>query len=145
MLAFDGNSWSLFLTLDYFSRIYFVGVLLVFMCGCWVFLQMMIQIRTAARIPVGFGNEQYLNLESMQRRLHSIESFAMVLTSGCCTNQIFGVWFTYMARATDANPFFALREAWTVSQILVCLLVLMDGLRRFSFGILEQHRSKPSA
>lgn len=145
MLASDDNFWSLFLMLDYFSRIYFVGVLLIFIWGCWVFLHIMIQIRRAARTPDGFSDDGYLNCEGMQRKLHSIESFAMVLASGCCANQIFGVWFTYMVRATDANPFFALREAWAVSQTLVCSIVLLDALRRIGVVILERHRLRRSA
>jgi hypothetical protein len=64
----------------------------------------------------------------------------MVLTSGCCANQIFAVWFTYMARVTDANPFFTLKEAWTVSQILICAIVSLDALRRYASAVLERNR-----
>jgi hypothetical protein len=140
MLSTDWKPWSFFLTLDYFSRIYFAGTLCTVIRGCTIFVQLTARIRSGKQKTGNFSEIEYLNLARMQRNLHSIESFAMVLTSGCCMNQIFGVWFTYMARVTDANPFFALKDAWIVSQILLCLLILLDSLRRYSFSALERIR-----
>jgi hypothetical protein len=80
----------------------------------------------------------------MNRNLHSIFSLGVTFASGCCVNQIFGVWFAYMARVTDANPFFAFRQAWIVMQVLVCLLVSLDATRRYASAILERYRPEPS-
>jgi hypothetical protein len=82
----------------------------------------------------------YPNLVRMNHNLHSLLALGMTFTSACCVNQIFGVWFVYMARVTDANPFFALRDAWIVAQVLMCLLIMLDGLRRYSSAILERNR-----
>jgi formate hydrogenlyase subunit 3/multisubunit Na+/H+ antiporter MnhD subunit len=136
MAASNWNPWSQFLALDYFSRVYFVGAVCTVIWGYFAFLRFMIGIRRGNQSEYG----SKADTERQVRNLHSIESFAMVLTSGCCTNQIFGVWFTYMARVTDANPFFALRESWIVAQILICLIVSLDALRRFAFGALERQR-----
>ena len=136
----EWNPLSFFWTLDYSSRIYFAGTLGTVIRGCAIFVQLTARIRSGKQRTGNSSEIEYLNLARMQRNLHSIESFAMVLTSGCCVNQIFGVWFTYMARVTDANPFFALKDAWIVSQILLCLLVLLDSLRRYSFSALERIR-----
>jgi hypothetical protein len=140
MLAADWGPWSLFFMLDYFSRVYLVGALCIVILGYAAFLRLMIQIRSRNRNGETFTENAYPNLDGMHRSLCSLESFAMVLTSGCCANQIFVVWFTYMARVTDANPFFALKEAWTVSQILICAIVSLDALRRYASAVLERNR-----
>jgi hypothetical protein len=128
----------MFLMLDNFSRAYFVGVLCTVTWGYFTFLKLQIRIRRESRHDNGLKPDVFSHLERQLHKLCSIESFAMVLTSGCCANQIFGVWFTYMARVTDANPFFALREAWILSQILICLIVSLDALRRLSAAALER-------
>jgi len=138
MSATNWNPWSLFLTLDYFSQPYFVGVFCITIWGYFTFFRFIIEIRRRNQSDQSQGTD---TLERQVRNLHSIESFAMVLTSGCCANQIFAVWFTYMARVTDANPFFALREAWFLSQILICLIVSLDALRRFALMALERSRA----
>jgi hypothetical protein len=140
MLAADWGPWSLFFMLDYFSRAYLVGALCMVILGYATVLRIMIQVRSRNRNGGSFTENAYLNLDRLHRSLCSLQSFAMVLTSGCCANQIFAVWFTYMARVTDANPFFALREAWTVSQILICAIVSLDALRRYAFAALERNR-----
>jgi hypothetical protein len=69
----------------------------------------------------------------------------MVLTSGCVANQIFGVWSSYMARFTDANPFLALHDAWAIFQILLFLHVILDVSRRFAwFTLLKIQHSHPA-
>jgi hypothetical protein len=140
MLAADWNPWSLFFMLDYFSRAYFVGVICIVLLGYATFLRILARIRSGNQRGEKSAENTNLNLEGLHRNLYSLQSFAMVLTSGCCANQIFAVWFTYMARVTDANPFFALKEAWTVSQILICLIISLDALRRYASAVLERDR-----
>jgi hypothetical protein len=140
MLAAEWDTWSLFFMLDHFSRAYLVGALCIVILGYATFLRLMIQVRSRNRNDGTFAENAYLNLDRLHRSLCSLQSFAMVLTSGCCANQIFAVWFIYMARVTDANPFFALKDAWTVSQILICAIVSLDALRRYAFAVLERNR-----
>lgn len=139
MVSAIWNPWSLLMRLDYFSRLYFVGAVWLVILGFVVFGKTIVKTLSLKRNRY-FSEAEYLNLERMQRGLHSIESLAMVFTSGCCVNQIFGVWFTYMARVTDANPFFALQDAWIVAQILVLLIVTLDALRRYGLWALEKNR-----
>jgi hypothetical protein len=81
----------------------------------------------------------------MNRNLNSIHCLSVILTSGCCVNQIFGVWLTYMARATDANPFSALHQAWIVMQILISLHVSFYAVRLYAVAALERSRTNLSA
>ena len=134
------NPWSFFLMLDYFSRIYFVGVLFVAIWSYVLILQIMVGARSLRVRSDNFDDSAYSKLERMNRNLHSIFSLCVTFTSGCCVNQIFGVWFVYMARFTDANPFFAFRQAWIVMQILLCVLVSLDASRRYASATLERHR-----
>ena len=136
MSASEWNPWSHFFMLDYFSRAYFAGVLFMALWGYRTFVRLIVAIRSRSR-----DAHNSPKLLPLVRKLCSIESFAMVLTSGCCANQIFAVWFTYMARATDANPFFALRQAWIVVQALTCLIVSLDAVRRVSFAMLDNARA----
>jgi hypothetical protein len=138
---YEWNPWSMFLMLDYFSRGFFVGVLCLAGWGYWNFVRFWTGIRSKNWKDHSFSQNEFSRLNKLLGNLHSIESFVMVLTSGCCANQIFAVWFTYMARVTDANPFFALREAWMVTQILMCLIVSLDALSRFALAVLERKRS----
>jgi len=140
MMATSWSPWSSFISLDYFSRVYLVGVLCVVAWSFALFSKIMIGIRSMRRHVDDPTEGAYLKLAGMNRSLHSIHSLGVVFTSGCCANQIFGVWFTYMARVTDANPFFALHEAWNVAQILVCLHVILDIIRRYAAAALEKSR-----
>jgi hypothetical protein len=140
MMALSWNPWSSFLMLDYFSRVYFVGVLCVVAWSFALVSKIMIGIRSMRQYVDGPTESAYLKLVRINRSLNSIHSLSVVFTSGCCANQIFGVWFTYMARVADANPFFALREAWNVAQILVCLHVTLDIIRRYATAALEKSR-----
>jgi len=136
------NPWTFFLMLDYFSRIYFVGVLFVVTWSYILIFKIIVGDQSLKVRPDNFQST-YSNLERMNRNLYSIFSLAVTFTSGCCVNQIFGVWFEYMARATDANPFFALRQAWIVMQVLLCLLVSLDALRRYASSAIERYRPAP--
>jgi hypothetical protein len=122
--------------LDYFSRAYFVGLLLVTSWSFVIFRRIMMGSREVKR-------RASQSDQAMNHSLHSLLAVGVTFTSGCCVNQIFGVWFVYMARATDANPFLVLREAWLVAQVLMCILVLLDVLGRYSSAILERGRPRP--
>jgi hypothetical protein len=143
MPAMIWQPWSFFLMLDYFSRAYFVGVLLVTICSLAIFRRIILGTREMKRGADSSNEPTYLNLARMNHNLHSLMALGMTFTSACCVNQIFGVWFVYMARVTDANPFLALREAWVVAQVLMCLLIILDCLRRYGSAILE--RSRPQS
>jgi hypothetical protein len=126
--------------LDYFSRIYFVGVLIVVTWSYRLIIGIVLGVKALKVRSHNFNESAYSKLERMNRNLHSIFPLAVTCTSGCCVNQIFGVWFAYIARVTDANPFFAFHQAWTVTQVLLCLLVSLDAVRRYASATLERHR-----
>lgn len=134
------NPWSFFLMLDYFSRIYFVGALFFAFWSFITIIRIIVGVQSMKVRSDNFKESAYSELERMNRNVHSIFSLGLTFTGGCCVNQIFGVWFVYMARATDANPFFALRQAWIVMQVLLCLLVSLDAVRRYGSSTLERHR-----
>ena len=134
---------SHFAMLDLFSRAYLVGVLCMMAWGYLAFARVMVAARSKQHGKGNISDHEYLKMEQRVRNLDSIESFAMVLMSGCCANQIFGVWFTYMARVTDANPFVALREAWLVFQVLASLIVSLDAIRRYAWATLWRKRALP--
>jgi hypothetical protein len=139
MLVGSWNPWSFFLMLDYFSRIYFVGVLCVAIWSFAIVYRILVGIRSMKVLTGIFKEPAYLKLERLNRELHSVFSLGVTFTSGCCVNQIFGVWSIYMARVTDANPFLAFRQAWIVMQVLLCLLVSLDALRRYASAVLERN------
>lgn len=138
------NPWSFFFTLDYFSRIYFVGVLCVAIWSYSISFRMALGIRPLKARAGNFNDTEYLNLVRMNHNLHTALALAMTFTSCCCVNQVFGVWFVYMARVTDANPFFALRDAWMVTQILMCILVSLDVIRRSISAMLARVYPQPA-
>ena len=140
MLPTSWNPWSFFLMLDYFSRVYFVGVLFVVIWSYILILRIIVGLEALKVRSDNLNESEYSELERMNRNLHSIFSLGVTCTSGCCVNQIFGVWFVYMARVTDANPFFAFRQAWIVIQVLLCFLVSLDATRRYASAALEHHR-----
>ena len=144
MLAAIWNPLSFFLMLDYFSRIYFVGMLCAAVWSFAICLRIIIGVRSLQQRVANFNESVYLNLDRMNRNLHSIFSLSAAFTSGCCVNQIFGVWFVYMARVTDANPFFAFRQAWIAIRVLLCLVVSLDAIRRYTSATLERHRPELS-
>ncbi len=106
------NPWSFFLMLDYFSRVYFVGVLLVVIWSYTLIFRIVVGLRVLQARSDNFNESEYSKLERINRNLHSIFSLGVTCTSGCCVNQIFGVWFVYMARVTDANPFCKTQPPW---------------------------------
>jgi len=138
MIYRNWNPWLLFLSLDYFSRIYFAGVLFAAVWTIAKASRILIGVRSLRRNSSLYDETAYLRLERMGSVLRHGISLSMVFTSGCCINQIFFVWFTYMVRATDANPFLALRQAWVVMQLLVCLLVSQDVMSRCAYTALER-------
>jgi hypothetical protein len=144
MLATSWNPFSFFLMLDYFSRIYFVAILCIAVWSFGLIFRIIVGARSMHRMPDDEANQDsYLKLVRMNRNLHSMFSLGMTCTSGCCVNQIFGVWFVYMARATDANPFLAFQQAWIVMQVLLCLLVSLDAARRYASAVLERTGRPP--
>jgi hypothetical protein len=138
------NPWSFFLMLDYFSRVYFVGVLFVVIWSYTLIFRIVVGLRALKARSDNLNESEYSKLGRMNRDLHSIFSLGVTCTTGCCVNQIFGVWFVYMARVTDANPFLAFRQAWIVIQVLLCLLVSLDAIRRYASTTLERHRPNQS-
>lgn len=127
------NSMSLLLTMNYFSRLYFLGVVCGILWATVKFVRALISPRRSSSRSFSVVNDQSASFQATYAEIASIQSFTMVLTSGCFVNQIFGVWFTYMARVTDANPFFALQDAWAIAQILVFLHVALDAMRRYAY------------
>src|SRR5947207_15936180 len=91
------NPWSFFLTLDYFSRIYFVGVLLVAIWSYVFILQIMVGARSLRVRSDNFDDSAYSKLERMNRNLHSIFSLCLTFTRRCCVNQVFGICLRYLA------------------------------------------------
>ena len=138
MLATHWNPLSLFLMLDYFSRIYLSGLLMVVIWGISTFLRIMIGSRSVDSANGTVDANTLLKLVKMGRKLHSLYSVGVVLAVGCSANQVFGVWQTYMLRVTDANPFFAIKEAWAVSQLLICLLIVLDTVRWYGCATIER-------
>lgn len=102
--------------LDPFSRLYFLGVLTSAAVAFATFVTFVLALRRMRQALTSDSRQLLAGLNKRYSLLASIQSFAMVLTSGCVANQIFSVWFSYMARATDANPFFALHDAWVIFQ-----------------------------
>ena len=130
--------------LDPFSRLYFLGVLTSAAVAFATFVTFVLALRRMRQALTSDSRQLLAGLSNRYSLLASIQSFAMVLTSGCVANQIFSVWFSYMARATDANPFFALRDAWVMFQILVFLHVILDVSRRFAWFALLRTQSAQS-
>jgi hypothetical protein len=136
--------WEFFLMLDYFSRVYLVGVLFMMIWGYSTSFRILLGARSSRRAG-SFAQDAYLRLVNKNSNLNSIHSLSVIFTSGCCVNQIFGVWFTYMDRATDANPFSALHQAWIVMQILISLHVSFYAVRLYAVAALERSRTNLSA
>ncbi len=130
--------------LDPFSRLYFLGVLTSAAVAFATFVTFVLALRRMRRALTSDSRQLLAGLSNRYSLLASIQSFAMVLTSGCVANQIFSVWFSYIARATDANPFFALHDAWVMFQILVFLHVILDVSRRFAWFALLRIQSAQS-
>ena len=144
MLAATWDPLSFFLMLDYFSRIYFVAVLFIAIWSFALISRIIAGARSLHRKSDESDHSRFPKLDQMNRNLHSMFSLAVTCTSGCCVNQLFGVWFVYMARGTDANPFLAFQQAWIVMQVLLCLLVLLDATCRYASAALERNRPQPS-
>jgi hypothetical protein len=128
-------------TLDPFSMLYFFGVLASAAVAFVTFLGFISALRRIRQALTIDSGKLVARLNNRYLLLASIQSFAIVLTSGCVANQVFAVWFSYMARATDANPFFALHSAWVMFQLLVFFHVIVDASRRFAWFALGRIQS----
>jgi len=136
MFFSEFGPWSALRNLDALSQVYFANVV-----GAVLYaIYLLAKIVHALRSPEG-GSRQAAIIQKRYWQLVAIQSFAIVLTSGCIASQIFGIWFTYIARATDANPFAALREAWIVFQLFIFLHILLDGMRRYAWVIFVSQSS----
>jgi hypothetical protein len=82
-----------------------------------------------------------LGIENRVRNLQAYKSVETVLATGCFANQILRVWQIYALRITDANPLFALKDAWNVSQVLIGLLLILEIIRWYGFATLETFSS----
>jgi hypothetical protein len=144
MFATSWNPWSFFFTLDYFSRIYFVGLVCVAIWSYSISLRIILGVLSLKARNGNCTDSEYLNLARMNHNLHSALTLGVTFATCCCVNQIFGVWFVYMARVTDANPFLALRDAWMVVQIQMCILVSLDLTRRCISAMLAKACPQPT-
>lgn len=61
-----------------------------------------------------------------------------VLSVACLADQLFGFIHTWMDRATDANPYPVLMEAWSVSRVLFLFLVLTHAIRWYVAKLASQ-------
>jgi hypothetical protein len=135
-----------FLMLDYFSRVYFVGMLLAAISSVSILFRFVVGIRSLNVMVPASVAATYSALERMNRSLDSLFCLSVVLAVGCFANQILGVSRVYMVdRFTDANPVFALDEAWFVSQSLICVLLLMHIGRWYASSRLDRHRARALA
>jgi|SRR5215472_6069370 len=137
------NALSFFWMLGLFSQFYLVGLMSVVIWGIVAFFRIMVGVRSIEKTSGSVEAGSFLRLERIGRKLHSFSSVAFVLATGCFANEIFGVWETYELRVTDANPVFALKEAWAVTQLLICLLIIFDTTRWYAFATLDRFSSDP--
>jgi hypothetical protein len=115
--------WAAIRNLDILSQIYFGGTVCGLLYAMYLFSKLLLALKKTEGIASYFIRRRYLQIATIQ-------SLAIVLTSGCVGSQIFSVWFTYMLRFTDANPFAALRQAWMVFQLLIFFHILLEATRR---------------
>ena len=141
LLAIGWNPLMAFLTVDYFSRGYFAGLLLAVTYSVWN----LIVVMRSNRLSPSSLRSTHLPIAKVKRNLNFLFSLGVILASACFANQILNVSFIYMVgRFTDANPAFALQQAWDISQFLACFLLLLHTLRWYAFAALDQHLAEPS-
>jgi hypothetical protein len=141
LLAVGWNPLVTFLMLDYFSRGYLGGPLLAVIYGVTTLLRV-IKRYQPSRSSV---TSTHLSMAKVQRNLNSLFSLGVILASACFANQILNVLFTYMVgRFTDANPAYALQQAWHVSQLVACLLLLLHAMRWCVFAVLDRDSQEAS-
>jgi hypothetical protein len=108
--------------LDYFSRVYFAGLVVATIWSFSTVFQFVRSIRSSKDL---LGPDRFA-LSMLDRRLKSLFDLSVILAGACAANQILGVSRVYMIdRFTDANPAYALDEAWVVSQIIAGILLLL--------------------
>jgi hypothetical protein len=141
LLAVGWNPLVVFLMLDYFSRGYLAALLLAVIYSVRTLLGV-IESNRPSRSSV---SSTRLPMAKVQRNLNCLFSLGVILSSACFANQILNVLFTYMVgRFTDANPAYALQQAWHVSQFVVCLLLLLHAMRWYVFAVLDRHSQEAS-
>jgi hypothetical protein len=132
LLAAAWDFPMLFLMLDFFSRIYLVR--LVF-ATVWS-ISILFRFVAKARNSSASQSLNRLSLSSLDHNLEALFSMSLILACACTANQILGVSRIYMiGRFTDANPVYALNEAWAVSQGITGILLLLRAVRWYASAV----------
>ena len=127
----------LFLMLDFFSRVYFAG--LVF-ATVWSIFLLFLFVAKARNSSASLGLNRF-SLSALDHKLEALFSISLILAGACAFNQILGVSRVYMIdRFTDANPVYALDEAWAVSQVITGILLLLRAVRWYTSAVVARAR-----
>jgi hypothetical protein len=125
---------SQFLMLSYFSR---------FCISClagtviWSISSLVrFVIITRARSKIFVTDSGVASLLLMRHKFDGIFYLSELLSLACLADLMFSFIHTYLARATDANPFLVLIEAWGICQLLFVALLLIHSLRWYISSVL---------
>lgn len=126
--------------LDYFSRVYFAGLVVA---TTWSFSTLFQFVRSIRSSKDLLGPDRFA-LSMLDRRLKSLFDLSVILAGACAANQILGVSRVYMIdRFTDANPAYALDEAWVVSQIIAGILLLLRTIHWYTSAVVGSTHREP--
>jgi hypothetical protein len=139
LLAFGWDFPMLFLMLDFFSRVYFAGLVFATVWSISILFRFAARARNSGASP----NLDLFALSKLDHKLKSLFSMSLILAGACAANQILGVSRIYMVdRFTDANPVYALDEAWAVSQIIAGILLLLRAIRWYTSAVVASTRQE---
>ena len=77
-------------------------------------------------------------LSQLHHNFDGVFYLSEIISVSCFADQMFGFIHTYLARATDINPFPVLIQAWGVLQFIVGVLVLIHALRWYLLSALHK-------
>jgi hypothetical protein len=116
LLTFVWGFRTVFLMLDYFSRVYFAGLVFATIWSISTLFQFVRNIRSSKDL---LGPDRFA-LSMLDRRLKSLFGLSVILAGACAANQILGVLRVYMIDRfmTACAPFCGFRKWRNCAEIL---------------------------
>jgi len=136
-LAIPGEISAQFLMLSYFSRL---CILCLFACAIWsvkTFFRLVVMVRSGES-----GAVAYSQLLRMNNNFNGVFFLSEIVSVSCFADQMFAFLHTYLARATDTNPFPVLIQAWGIWQFIVGVLILIHSLRWYVSSVLHRKHTE---
>jgi hypothetical protein len=128
------NLVTQFLLLGYFSRFCIVCLVGTVIWSISSLVKFVITTRAYSKSPLTESTVASLLL--MRHKFDGIFYLSELLSLACLADLMFAFIHTYLARATDANPFPVLIEAWGICQLLFVALLLIHSLRWYTSSVL---------